>query len=86
MSDKKTEFLYDKKNYITIAIGFALVILGFMLMSGGKAENPNDFHPEEIFSARRITLAPFTVLAGFIVVGVGIMRKPKSAESDILND
>lgn len=86
MGNKKTEFLYDKKNYIAIAIGFALVVLGFILMSGGKAENPNDFHPEEIFSARRITVAPFTVLAGFIVVGVGIMLKPKSANQDILND
>lgn len=80
MSDNKANFVFGKKNYIAIAAGFALVVIGFMLMSGGKAEDPNTFNPEEIFASRRITLAPFTVLLGFIVVGVGIMLKPTSED------
>ena len=48
------------------AIGFGLVVLGFLLMSGGKTEDPNIFNGEEVFSFRRITFAPFTVLLGFI--------------------
>lgn len=83
MSNNKANFVFGKKNYLTIAIGFALVIVGFLLMSGGKAEDPNTFNPDEIFSSRRITLAPFTVLMGFVLVGVGIMLKPRSDEGSL---
>jgi len=76
MSDKKENFVFGKKNYITIAVGFLLVLLGFVLMSGGKSDDPNIFLGEEVFSFMRITFAPFTVLLGFVVVGMGIMLKP----------
>jgi hypothetical protein len=46
-------------------------------MIGGGAENPNEFHEDEIFSFRRITLAPIVILAGFVTVLVGIMKKSK---------
>ena len=81
MSTKESKFVFGKKNYVAIAIGFALVVLGFMLMSGGKSDDPNVFKGEEIFSFRRITFAPFTVLVGFITVGVGIMLRPKSEDT-----
>ena len=77
MSDTKEGFVFERKNYVAIAIGFSLVILGFILMSGGKSDDPNIFKGEEVFSFTRITFAPFTVLIGFVVVGVGIMLKPK---------
>jgi hypothetical protein len=48
-------------------------------MIGGKAENPNEFNPD-IFSFRRITLAPIIVLAGFIFEIWAIMKKPKETE------
>lgn len=85
MSNQKTTFLFDKKNFIAILIGFAIVVIGFIMMSGGKAENPNEFHPEEIFSARRITYAPIVVLLGFAVVGFGIMLKPSDDQEDVLD-
>ena len=85
MSAKQPNFVFGKKNYIAIAVGFALVVLGFLLMSGGKSDDPNVFKGEEIFSFRRITFAPFTVLLGFLVVGIGIMLKPKSDELEDLN-
>tara|TARA_Y100000766_G_scaffold285252_1_gene307348 strand:- start:533 stop:799 length:267 start_codon:yes stop_codon:yes gene_type:complete len=77
MRDTKESFVFEKKNYIAIATGFLLVILGFVLMSGGKSDDPNIFKGEEVFSFTRITFAPFTVLIGFVVVGIGIMLKPK---------
>ena len=52
-----------------------VVILGFILMSGGGSENPNVFQEEELFSFRRITLAPFMVMLGYGVVLYGIMKK-----------
>jgi uncharacterized membrane protein len=85
MSTQKTTFLFDRKNFITILIGFAIVVIGFIMMSGGKADNPNEFHPEEIFSARRITYAPIVVLIGFAVVGFGIMLKPSDDQEDVID-
>jgi len=78
--DKKVEFALGKENYKLLAIGFGIIILGFVLMIGGKAENPEVFI-EEIFSFRRITLAPVIVLFGFIFEIYAIMKKPKESDS-----
>ncbi|MCK5692989.1 MAG: DUF3098 domain-containing protein [Bacteroidales bacterium] len=81
MSKKSTEkesFALAKENYILLVIGFAIIVLGFILMIGGKSEDPTIFNEEEIFSFRRITLAPIVVLAGFIFEIWAIMKKPKS--------
>ncbi|MCK9255253.1 MAG: DUF3098 domain-containing protein [Bacteroidales bacterium] len=70
-------FTLGKQNYILIAIGFALIILGFILMSGGKSTDPNVFN-EEIFNFRRITLSPIIILIGFIIEIFAILWRPKS--------
>jgi hypothetical protein len=75
--EKKSEFALEKINYIIIGIGVGLIVLGFLLMSGGRVEDPNVFN-EEIFSFRRITLAPVVVLLGFMVNIYGILKKPKN--------
>jgi hypothetical protein len=62
--EKKPDFPLQKENYILLITGFVIIIIGFLLMIGGKAENPNEFNPE-VFSFRRITLAPVMVLFGF---------------------
>ncbi len=77
--EKIVEFALGRENYILLIIGFAIIIFGFILMIGGKAENPNEFN-EEIFSFRRITLAPIIVLFGFIFEIYAIMKKPKEIE------
>jgi len=51
-------------------------VVGFILMAGGGSEDPNVFN-EEIFSTRRITIAPIVVLIGFVIEIFAIMRKPK---------
>ncbi len=63
-----------KKNYILLAIGFAIILLGFLLMVGGDAPTPDSFN-ENIFSFRRITLAPIVVVVGFIFEGYAIMKR-----------
>lgn len=74
---KKNEpgFALGKENYKLLAIGFGIIVLGFLLMLGGKSEDPNEFS-DAIFSFRRITLAPLIVLAGFIFEIWAIMKKP----------
>ena len=62
---EKAKMVLGKKNYVFIIIGCLVVILGFILMSGGGSENPNVFQEEELFSFRRITLAHFMVLLGY---------------------
>ncbi|WP_439182187.1 DUF3098 domain-containing protein [Carboxylicivirga taeanensis] len=75
--DKKFQFALAKENYILLAIGFGIIILGFVLMIGGRSEDPTVFN-EEIFSFRRITLAPIVVLFGFLFEIYAIMKKPKT--------
>lgn len=72
-------FALTKQNYILIVIGFVIIMIGFVLMIGGKSEDPNVFNPE-VFSFRRITLAPIVVLVGFIFEIYAIMKKPKIKE------
>jgi uncharacterized membrane protein YiaA len=73
----KTGFAFGKVNYQILIAGVLVVLLGYALMVGGGAENPNDFNADEIFSTRRITVAPMTILVGFVIVLVGIMKKSK---------
>jgi len=82
MAKKETEkeksgFALGKENYRMMAIGFAVIVIGFILMAGGGSDDPNVFNPD-IFSFRRITLAPIVLLAGFIFEIYAIMKKPKS--------
>lgn len=77
--EKKLEFALSRENYILLIIGFAIIILGFLLMIGGKAKSPDEFN-EAVFSFRRITLAPIVVLLGFIFEIYAIMKKPKETE------
>ncbi len=74
--DKKAGFALGRENYKLMAIGFAVIIIGFILMAGGKSDDPKVFS-EDIFSFRRITLAPLIVLAGFIFEIYAIMKKPR---------
>lgn len=60
----KTHFIFERKNYIFMGIGAAVIALGFILMAGGGSDDPNVFNPE-IYSWRRIRLAPALILIGF---------------------
>ena len=77
-SENKQEFLFEKVNYKILLIGIAVIALGFILMSGGGSEDPNVFN-EEVFSFRRIRLAPTTVLIGFGITIYAILKNPKKA-------
>jgi len=74
--EKKFEFALSKQNYMLIAIGFAIIILGFILMIGGGSDDPNVFN-KDIYGFQRTILAPMVVLAGFIFEIYAIMKKPK---------
>lgn len=71
---------FDSMNYKLLLIGIGIVILGFILMSGGGTGDPEVFDAKEIFSARRITVAPIVCLIGYVFVIYAIMRKPRGTE------
>ena len=68
----------NKINYILIAVAVAAIIIGFVLMTGSPS-TVTEYNPD-IFSFRRITLAPIVCLIGFLLVIVGIMYKSKEKE------
>lgn len=70
--------LFGKSNYIWIVAGLVAIALGLILMAGGKSEDPNTFNKDEIYSFRRITLAPLLILLGLGLQVVAIFRKPKA--------
>lgn len=75
-NNNKSEFLFGKENYKFLLIGLAVIALGFILMSGGANEDPNVFN-EDVFSFRRIRLAPTVVLLGFGITIYSILVKSK---------
>ena len=77
-SENKQEFLFEKVNYKILLIGIAVIALGFILMSGGGSDDPTVFN-DDVFSFRRIRLAPTTVLIGFGITVYAILKNPKKA-------
>ena len=79
-------FAFGKKNYIILGIGLVILMIGYLLMSGGAATSADEFNAAELFSTRRINVAPTVVLIGYIVVGVAIMYRDKSGSLTQKND
>lgn len=77
----------EKKNYLILIAGMVVVVIGFILMAG-PGSTPDHFNPD-IFSARRIRVAPAVCLLGFVAIGYGLIgpvrnqketTKPKEGE------
>ncbi|HSV89407.1 MAG TPA: DUF3098 domain-containing protein [Bacteroidales bacterium] len=79
MTKKKEEYilLFDRRKYMIMIAGLLITAVGFVLMIGGGSNDPNVFS-YEIFSFRRITLAPILVLAGYITQFYAIFSKKKN--------
>lgn len=74
----KRNFAFDKTNFLLLTIGMIVIIIGFILMSG-SGSTETTFEPD-IFSVRRIKVAPIVCFLGFIFMIYGILRKPKHEE------
>ena len=61
---EKQDLLFNRESFKWMLIGLGVMILGYILMSGGKMPSPDVWEPERIYSFRRITLAPLVILAG----------------------
>lgn len=75
----KRDFAFGKENFILIAVSVVIIALGFILMSGGGSEDPTGFNPE-IFSSRRIVVAPAVTIVGFVLMIFAILKNSKNKE------
>ena len=75
----KSDFAFDKTNFILLAVGMLVVVLGFILMSGSGSTD-TQYNPD-IFSTRRIVVAPIVCLLGFCSIVFAIIRKPKDSNT-----
>jgi hypothetical protein len=76
-NNSKQDFLFDKGNYKWMLIGVAFILLGLILMAGGKSPDPHKFNYDEVYSFRRITLAPIMILIGLGIEVYAIIKKDK---------
>jgi hypothetical protein len=75
--------LFGKENFKWMLIGVAVLILGFVLMAGGHSDDPTVFNKEEVYSTRRITIAPIIILIGLVIEIYAIFRQPKTTEASV---
>ena len=71
----KRDFAFGRTNFILLAIGMAIVVIGFILMAGGGSSQ--EAYNPEIFSARRIKVAPLVCLFGFVSMIYAVVHKSK---------
>ena len=76
-----SDFAFGKDNFILIGVSIVLIIIGFVLMSGGGSTDGVTFNPE-IFSARRIVVAPVITVIGFLLMIFAILKKNKDKSEE----
>lgn len=76
--ETKNNPLFGKENLIWMLVGLVIIALGAFLMAGGKSSDPNIFNENEVYSFRRITLAPILIVTGLVIEVFAIMKKSKS--------
>ncbi len=72
-----TGAMFEKQNIMWMLIGAAVIIVGFLLMAGGRSTDPNVFNPDEVYSTTRITIAPILILAGLVIEIFALFYTPK---------
>lgn len=82
--EKRRDFAFGKMNYILLAVGMIVVIIGFILMSG-SGSTETQFNPD-IFSVRRIKVAPVVCLVGFVSIIYAVLHRPSDTEDEEPNE
>jgi hypothetical protein len=72
---------FTKENFKWMIIGGVIIILGMILMSGGRNQDPNVFDPNLVYSTTRITVAPILIITGLLIELYAILKKPKQKDA-----
>ncbi|QES87697.1 DUF3098 domain-containing protein [Rhizosphaericola mali] len=78
---KEMPVLFTKENFKWMLIGIVVIAIGMMLMAGGKSDDTNVFNFKEVYSTRRITVAPIVILLGLAIEIFAIFKKPKKQQA-----
>jgi hypothetical protein len=81
MKKESVEFAFTKQNYLWLIIGLVINVIGFILMIGGGTDDYTQFNADELFSHRRITLAPILIVLGYVVMIYAIMKSNHKKEN-----
>lgn len=73
----QVEFVFGKDNYLILGTALLVIVIGFLLLSGGGSDSPTEYSPD-IFNARRLYVAPTVLLIGYGLVVYAILKKPKT--------
>ncbi|GAA4303082.1 DUF3098 domain-containing protein [Compostibacter hankyongensis] len=79
-TSQRTLFLFGRENFIIMLAGLAVLVIGYLLMVGGGSPDPTKFDAKEVYSFRRITLAPIVLVLGLLIEIYAIMKKPRQGE------
>jgi predicted tellurium resistance membrane protein TerC len=81
MSNKQNALnpIFNKENYLLMAVGGIIIIIGIFLMAGGKSADPTIFDKNQVYSSTRITVAPILILLGLCVEIFAIFKKSKNS-------
>ena len=78
MAEKQNNIsVFTKDNYLWMLIGIVVIAIGMFLMSGGASKDPSVFNKDEVYSFRRITVAPILIMAGLVIEIYAIFKRPK---------
>ena len=75
--ETKNNTIFGKDNLRWMLIGLVVIAIGLVLMAGGKSQDPNVFAENEVYSMKRITIAPLMIVAGLLIEVYAIMKKSK---------
>lgn len=77
----KKDFAFGKENFILVGVAVVIIIIGFVLMSGGGTPHEVEFRPE-IFSSRRIVVAPVVTMIGFALMVFAILKTSRGKKAE----
>ncbi|MBQ2511642.1 MAG: DUF3098 domain-containing protein [Bacteroidales bacterium] len=75
------KFAFNRTNYILMVAGIIVLALGYILLSGGGSDDPDQFNPA-MFDSRRLYVAPILIVAGFVVEIIAILYKGKKKDEE----
>lgn len=69
--------LFNNTNFLWMIAGAVVMIIGFLVMAGGRSDNPAVFNDNEVYSTTRITIAPILILTGLVILMFSLFRNQK---------
>ncbi len=70
--------LFGKTNLMLMVAGAVIIIIGMILMAGGRSSDPKVFNYNQVYSTTRITVAPILIIIGILIEVVAIFRQPRT--------